>query len=165
MNRSEQKIRELEDRIAELERCLADNSLPSAPEVPRHLLFNIAEGVSWRDISAFFVRLPPIRRWRQFMRESWFRNEEEHTMVVPMELFKKLPAVEIKSVIRQKQVELDHRIATKAIRADIDEIITAQNQMINELLEEHKQRVREQIQRKTTIGRNLDSDRINYRKF
>lgn len=82
-----------------------------------------------------------------------------------MELFKKLPAVEIKSVIRQKQVELDHRIATKAIRADIDEIITAQNQMINELLEEHKQRVREQIQRKTTIGRNLDSDRINYRKF
>ena len=82
-----------------------------------------------------------------------------------MELFKKLPAVEIKSVIRQKQVELDHRIATKAIRADIDEIITAQNQMINELLEEHKQRVREQIQRKKTIGRNLDSDRINYRKF
>ena len=53
MNRSEQKIRELEDRIAELERRLADNSLPSAPEVPRHLLFNIAEGVSWRDISAF----------------------------------------------------------------------------------------------------------------
>lgn len=165
MNRSEQKIRELENRIAELERRLGDNSLPTAPEVPRYLLFNIAEGVSWRDISAFFVRLPPIRRWRQFMRESWFRNEEEQTMVVPMELFKKLPAVDIKSVIRQKQVELGHLIDTKAIRADIDEIITAQNQMINELLEEHQQLVREQIQRKRTIGRNLDSDRINYRKF
>jgi hypothetical protein len=37
--------------------------------------------------------------------------------------------------------------------------------MINELLEEHQQQVREQMQRKRTIGRNLDSDRINYRKF